>query len=93
MRRDGLKIRQLVRTWVDCLHRFASGLAGARTTRRAAWCSFPQGPISSANPLIYPLGATAVVAIAWRCTEAVEGLLNPMEIGLAGNHRAWKVSQ
>jgi hypothetical protein len=43
--------------------------------------------------LIYPLGATAVVAIARRFAEAVEGLLDPMEIGLTGSHRARKVSQ
>jgi len=49
---------------------------------------FPIGPISSADRLIYPHGATAVavVAIARRFGEAVEGLLYPMEIWFAGSH-------
>ena|ERR1019366_1543320 len=65
-------------------HHFVSGLAGSKTTCWAAWCSFPLDPISFVDRLIYPLGVMAVVAIARRFAEAVEGLLNPMEIGLAG---------
>jgi hypothetical protein len=68
----------------SCPRHFASGLARSRTTCRAAWCSFPLDPISFADRLIYPLGATAVVDMARRFAEAVEGLLDPMEIGLRG---------